>query len=412
MTKINPFKPFSPAPTGMFAGRTEEILELEKGLMQAKAGHGSNYLITGERGIGKSSLLMYLRHVSCGEIESLESGSFRFVTVGLVLSSHMSLISLIKLIDRLVARELGKVESIRKFLSETWEFVQRIKIMDSGIAASGTESDPDLLIDNLAYSLAETTKRITNPKKDEDARDGIVFLIDEADNAAPDLRLGYFFKVLTELLQQHDCNSIMFVVAGLPDVVEKLAESHESSVRAFNQRKIRELNVADRKYVIERGMEKGNEINDEQTTISDTAKQSISTLSEGYPHFIQQFAYSAFDFNSDGEISEEDVWASALKPGGAIDAIGERYYASAYRDQIKSDEYREVLTIMSEKLNDWVKKAEIREQFSGDDTTLTNALQALTSRKIVLKNPSKMGEYRLQQKGFALWIRLFGNRGK
>ena len=46
----------------------------------------------------------------------------------------------------------------------------------------------------------------------------------------------------------------------------------------------------------------------------------------------------------------------------------------------------------------------------GDDNTLTNALAALTKRKIILKNPSKIGEYRLQQKGFAIWIKLFGDR--
>ena len=46
------------------------------------------------------------------------------------------------------------------------------------------------------------------------------------------------------------------------------------------------------------------------------------------------------------------------------------------------------------------------------ETTLSNALQALTSRKIILKNSSKIGAYRLQQRGFAVWIKLFGDRKK
>jgi RIO-like serine/threonine protein kinase len=69
-----------------------------------------------------------------------------------------------------------------------------------------------------------------------------------------------------------------------------------------------------------------------------------------------------------------------------------------------------VLQIMAENTNEWVKKSDIRKKFTGDDQTLTNALQALTTRKIILKNKSKLGEYRLQQRGFALWIKLFGNR--
>jgi hypothetical protein len=93
-----------------------------------------------------------------------------------------------------------------------------------------------------------------------------------------------------------------------------------------------------------------------------------------------------------------------------LDAIGSRYYASPYHEQIKSDEYRQVLSIMAEKMNDWVSKKEIRDKFTGTDQILNNALQALTSRKIILRNASKRGEYRLQQRGFALWIKLFGER--
>ena len=217
---------------------------------------------------------------------------------------------------------------------------------------------------------------------------------------------------LIELLQQNDCNNIMFTLAGLPDTVEKLTLSHESSLRVLNHIKISELSPIDRKYVIEKGIEEANEINSVKTIITDEAKEHISTLSEGYPHFIQQFAFSAFESNDDGEISEDDVLNSAFKQGGAIDAIGSRYYANAYHDQIKSDDYRQVLSIMAESMNSWIKKSEIREKFNGTENTLNNALQALTTRKIILKNSSKVGEYRLQQKGFALWIKLFGDRQK
>jgi len=329
-----------------------------------------------------------------------------------MISERTDLVTLIKLIERNIAREVGRVEVIRNFLSHTWGFVKRIRVMDSGIAEAEKESNTDILINDLAHSLAETCNRLVNPESGEERRDGILFLFDEADNACDNLRIGYFFKAVTELLQQNGCNNVMFVVAGLPDVVEKLSNSHGSSVRIFNQLKITELNPDDRKYVVDKGLEAGNKINKEQTTISEKANNRISTLSEGYPHFIQQFAYSAFSVNEDGEISDDDVLSGALSKGGAIDAIGDRYYASAFHDKIKSDEYREVLQIMAGSMNSWIKKSEIREKFTGKDQTITDALGALTSRKIILKNPSKIGEYRLQQRGFALWIKLFGDRKK
>jgi len=410
MTKLNPFKPNSPVPTAMFAGRFDEITALEKGLFQTKNGQTANFLITGERGIGKSSLMMYLKHVSCGSVPSINHGEFNFVTINTVISDRTDLVTLVKLIEKNLSREIGKHDVFRKFMSDTWAFVQRIKVMDSGIEQSDKNAESDILIDEFAYSLSETCKRIIKGEKSEYAKDGILFLIDEADNSCADLRVGYFFKTVTELLQLNDCDNVMFVVAGLPDVVEKLSSSHESSVRIFTQLKINELSPDDRCYVIDKGIESGNKINSEKTIITESAKHHISTLSEGYPHFIQQFAYSAFDHDSDGEISDDDVLTGAFKKGGAIDAIGDRYYASSFHDKIKSDDYRQVLSIMAESMNSWIKKSEIREKFTSDNNTLTNALQALTTRKIILKNPSKVGEYRLQQRGFALWIKLFGNR--
>lgn len=412
MTKINPFKPNDPVPTAMFAGRYDELIALEKGLYQTKHGQNCNFLITGERGIGKSSLLMFLKYVATGDIESLEHGKFNFVSIPLVISDKTDLTTFIKLIEKNISREIGKIEKVRGFLADTWSFVQRLKIMDSGIDKVDINTEIDLVIDDFAYSVSETCKRITNTEKGEKIKDGIVFLIDEADNACTSLRLGYFFKVVTELLQHNKCNNVMFLVSGLPDVVDKLVASHESSVRIFSQIKIQELNEDDRKYVIDKGLDQAEKLNSVITTITNSAKAYISQLSEGYPHFIQQFAYSAFDQDSDDEITNEDVIEGAFKKGGAIDAIGDRYYVSAFHDKIKSDEYRQVLSIMAEKMNSWIKKSEIREKFTGDEATLSNALQALTTRKIILKNPSKIGEYRLQQRGFALWIKLFGDRKK
>ena len=412
MTKVNRFKPNSPVPPGMFAGRLDEIKALENGLHQTKNGNSSNFLITGERGIGKSSLIGYIKPTAQGLITTPDYEKFNFIVVNTVISGKSTLVSFIKLIERNLKREIGKIEKIRNFFDDTWAFVQRLKIMDSGIDKAQTNDDLDLIIDDFAYSLSETCKRITNPEKGEEAKDGLVVFVDEADNACMDLHIGYFFKVVTELVQQNSCENIMFIVAGLPEVVNKLSDSHESSVRIFTQLRIGELNPNDRKYVVDRGLEVANEQNIEKTSITADAKNMISTLSEGYPHFIQQFAYSAFEANTDGEISKEDVANGAFKVGGALDAIGSRYYQSAYNEQIKSDEYRQVLEIMADNMNSWIKKSEIRENFSGNDQTLTDALKALTARKIILKNPSKMGEYRLQHRGFALWIKLFGQRGK
>ena len=148
---------------GMFAGRIDEIKLLEQGLHQTKNSQSCNFLVTGERGIGKSSLMMILKGFSSSASASLEHGSFDFITINGVISDRMNLMTLIKLIDRNLKRELGKVESVRKFMDSTWDFVQRIRVMDSGIDKKSTPEEADLIINDFSYSLAETCKRIVNP---------------------------------------------------------------------------------------------------------------------------------------------------------------------------------------------------------------------------------------------------------
>jgi len=236
---------------------------------------------------------------------------------------------------------------------------KELKSWISGIDKKTKTENPDLLIDEFAYSLSQTVKRISNPGKGEKKYDGIVFLLDEADNASTKLKIGYFFKTLSEMLIENGCPNVMFILAGLDEVVSKLRDSHPSLLRNFDILDIKGLKKEDRKLVISKGLEKGNEINEEKTTITDEATTLISTLSEGYPHLIQQFAYSAFEFNEDSEIDTGDVLDSTMNDGGAVDEIGKRYYRNDFYDRIKSDEYRQVLSIIAENMNSWIKKKEI-----------------------------------------------------
>lgn len=59
MRRYNPFQPNSPVFMNMFVGREREIDRLDEILYQTKLGNPSNILIVGERGIRKSSLLLY-----------------------------------------------------------------------------------------------------------------------------------------------------------------------------------------------------------------------------------------------------------------------------------------------------------------------------------------------------------------
>jgi hypothetical protein len=147
--------------------------------------------------------------------------------------------------------------------------------------------------------------------------------------------------------------------------------------------------------------------NGKETTITDDARAKIVALSDGYPHFVQQFGFSAFAVDDDDVIDEQDFREGAFGKQGAMEKIGDRYYRDDFYNKIQQESYRQVLRVMADHLDAWVTKADIRAKFKGKTTILDNALHALRERGIILPKEGARGVYRLQHKGFALWIKLY-----
>lgn len=394
----------------MFVGRGRELFALEQALVQARAGQPKHFMLTGERGIGKTSLLDYIRDVARGGFAP-DDETFKFLVVDIVIERTTTRAALARKIQRCLDHELGKSERARGYLKKAWTFVTRLEIASTSIADAAAPSTDEDLLDEFAYSLAETTKRICNDRVEpglfDEQYDGVLICMDEVDRAPPTLDLGALLKTLLERLQRRGCTNVMFGLAGLPETRDVLRSSHPSALRIFDDLPLERLDPAEASQVVDKCLARANEKNKVQTTIDEEAKTLLAALSEGYPHFIQEYGYAAFARDKDGVITKSDVMFGAFGPGGALRAIGERYYRDDFYNRIQKDSYRQVLRIMANKLDGWITKEEIRKRFTGNAKTLDNALQALRDRSIILSKEGDRGIYRLQQKGFAFWIKTF-----
>lgn len=410
MAKINPFAPNSPIHAGMFVGRLPELDKLDAALVQTKSGNPSNFMLTGERGIGKSSLLNYIKDVAEGLLGCMDGTTVSFLAIDTDIDSNTTQLGLVKKIELGLNEALGKSEKARDFLKQTWEFLQRVETGALKLRPNGQRESDELLLEQFAYSLASVADRVCGNGEASTFGahfDGILILIDEADNASTHLSLGSFFKLTTERLQRRGCNKVAFGIAGLPTLSRVLAESHPSSLRLFEELVLGRLSMEEVRSVIDIGLKQANKRNADQTAITSEAKDHLAYYSEGYPHFIQQFAYSAFASDTDNMIDADDVLRGGFGPRGALELIGDRYYRDSYYTRIQKESYRQVLRIMADKLDDWVTKKEIRSKFKGAESSLDNALFALRDRQIILPKEGERGVYRLQHKGFAWWIKMY-----
>ena len=408
VVRINPFRPNSPIAPGMFAGRLHEIQQLEQALLQTRAGQPKSFMVTGERGIGKTSLLRYVSWLAKGDIP-LGQDRFSFLVVETEIEPTTTPLALAAKIELGIRRSFEETEQAKTFLQNVWQFVRRVEALGVKLRDEQAENSTETMLDEFAFSIASTIRRIRDAKAPNlfnTHYDGILLLVDECDNASPELNFGSFLKLLHERVQRHGCNHFMVGIAGLPDVRQVLMDSHPSALRIFDELTLGRLDPKDVSWVVDRALEEAEKTNGRATSVNESGRQLLIGLSEGYPHFIQQFGYCAFAEDTDGVVDTKDVLAGAFGPHSAIRLIGDRYYRNDFYNKIQKDSYRQVLRIMADKLDDWVEKSEIKKRFRGDETVLNNAVQALRERHIILSKEGVRGVYRLQHKGFALWIKL------
>jgi DNA polymerase III delta prime subunit len=230
----NPFKPNYPIYDELFTGRLTEIKIINSAFKQLAEKNPVNLLFTGERGIGKSSLLLVSKHLATGNVNLPGEKNHNFITINLSLNTNTTLIDFIVRFKKALDRELFKIDRTKKVLGTIWGFVERLQV--AGVKLNKDEKGSlEEITDDFTYSLIETIEKI---KADSTDKDGIVLIIDEADTGSKDLGLGSFLKNLTEGLTAESCHSFMIIMCGLPQTSEILRKSHESSHRLFEEHEL------------------------------------------------------------------------------------------------------------------------------------------------------------------------------
>jgi len=402
MHRFNPFRPNGLVPPGIFTGRIEESVAMERMLAHTLRGNPQNFLLHGERGIGKSSLMYVHRLVASGEITGLDDATYSFITVDVTLEPSDSYDSILRKLGAGLNRSLKSHQKAKELVKVAWDFLKRFEVMGVKYNSASEKSVMSSeLLDEVVQSYTTTCGDIAG------FLDGVLILIDEADKPGAEANLGALLKGFTERASRSGSNSIAIGLAGVSTVLETLRQSHESALRVFTAFNLKPLSQAESVEVIRRGLRAAQEENKFETRVTPDAESLISMYSEGYPHFLQQFSYCAFEADEDNNIDREDVLKGAWEEHGAFEQLGTKYFEGLYFEQISSDEYREVLRFMADRLDEWVTKKEIRAAITIKESTLNNALRALTQRRIIRPRTGYPGTYRLPLKSFAAWIKAY-----
>jgi hypothetical protein len=247
--KYNPFRPDKIAPPGIFAGRIDELRLIDHCLLQTKQGNPQHFLIEGERGIGKSSLFLCEYMVAEGRIATLDARiKLDFIVVNISLQEKDDYFSITKKIISELQIQIGQRKAFQSFALKAWEFISRVEARGFKFNRDERKSDESELFGTLATDFVKLISNL------DGVADGVLLLIDEADKPLPEANLGLLCKSLTEELSRRGCDRLCIGLAGLPDIIQVLRESHESSPRIFKTMSLKALEEHEREMVIDRGL--------------------------------------------------------------------------------------------------------------------------------------------------------------
>jgi hypothetical protein len=287
----NPYAPGAGTPPPELVGRDQIIEEAEIAMRRVVSARTSQHQsITGLRGVGKTVLL--------GKLTALaEHIGFRVIRVEAV-GGDDTLSSLLRQSRRVVedldgsaARALRSIESVS------------LTVAGTGVSVGRFETTPDR--EALADVVVEVA-RVADAKES-----GVMLAIDEAQMVdSHDLR-----RILAGV---HRCNQdglpLFAALAGLPNLVGVVASASTYAERMF---RVTDLGPLSPEQVTQAIVRPAEELG---VSWSPEATEAIVDHSDGYPFFVQTWAYHTWNAAHDEPISIADVGRAAVHASQALDS--------------------------------------------------------------------------------------------
>lgn len=304
----NPFAPGAGAPPPEFVGREEVLEEADVALKRLMLGRSAkSRMLLGLRGTGKTVLLNFIADMAREQgyhvvkIEAPETGHL----------PKMLFPRLQRVLRRLSASEAAKAlayEAMRALRS----FGAVFKLEGAGVSLS-VDPDPGVADSGqLDLDLPDLFGAIGRAAKADGK--GFAVLIDEV-QYLNETELG---AVITAL---HHTNQnklpVLFFGAGLPQVAGLSGDAKSYAERLFQFHEIGALNREQAMKAI------GDPIADEGESITEHALQVIAGMTEGYPYFLQEWGFQAWNVADNSPIDLEDIAEASRK---ALQRLDESFF--------------------------------------------------------------------------------------
>jgi len=385
MKENSPFTPGNPVPVELFVGRTNQINEILKYVRQTSFGKQENVFLSGERGIGKSSLAAFLRY--------WVTNKENFLGIHVFSGGVLSLEELIRRIfDQLLkeVKEQTWFEDISKFFGR---YIKEVGLFGISVSFNPPEKDLKELVRNFPEALENIMEKIKAEKK------GLFIVLDDINGLSKTPEFANWYKSFVDEVATHYTRFPVFIMPiGLPEIRDTLSKHEPSLMRIFRAVNIEKLSDKEVETFLRRAFEKVN------VKVEFKAMEIMVKFSSGLPLLMHEIGDAIFWEDGDGIISEKDTLRGVL---AAAERIGTKYLDPKVYRAIRSERYRSILRKLGKtSISRNFRRKDVEEKLNeSEKRVFNNFLRKMRDLGIIISNVEKgRGNYSFVNEIYPIYI--------
>jgi len=316
----SPFSPGRPVTPDMFVGRGEQIARILRSVGQVRAGKQENLFITGEYGIGKSSLVSYVRSVA--------EQQYRLAGFHVLLGGVTTLEGLVQRVVSRIVEQAHRSNVLDRLKDLVGKYVESVQLFNVKLNLDALQTDaPDLAQDFLPF-----LRRLWDRLKGQYA--GIAMFWDDLNGIA---RVPEFAALVKSLVDEIATGGqelpLLLGLSGVPDRRLEMVDNQPSVGRIFDIVEVNPLADEEVQQFFVRAFESVN------TPVEADALPTLVRYSGGLPKLMHELGDAVFWADKDDRIDGNDALAGIIQ---AVVIVGRKYF-EPISQALQSSDYHSIL---------------------------------------------------------------------
>jgi len=392
--EYSPFTPGVPVPLEFFVGRQKEVEEIVNAVGKAVS-HKSveRIFVSGERGIGKSSL--------CNMALTVAEERHRVLGLHVFLGGVTTLEELARRVfERLLQKSRDKswFETIKSYLGN---HVKQVGLF--GITLEFTASDSELK--RSLEDFPSVLRNLLDKLKDE--KRGLMLILDDINGLSASRPFADWLKsFVDEVATSGQPLPLLLMLVGLSERRSQLINHQPSLDRVFDLIEVKRFQEEEIREFYSKTFSKVNVV------VQDEAMNVLSIFSGGYPVFIHEIGDAVFKIDTDNVIDKADASMGIFK---AAQTIGAKYIEPKVLATIRSERYKGILKKIVQHPSDRTFTIrELSKRVTEEERkVLHNFLQKMKKLNVIVQLPgASKGEYSFVSDLYVVFFWLLGAKAE